>query len=173
MCLFLSLCLSASLPLCLSASLSLCLSVSLSLCLSVSLSPCLHVSMSLCLSVPLSLCLFVSVRLCVSAFLRLCVSASMRLGDSRMTTPRQDVFHVWLPRRNRMSSARALEIHFHRATEVQLPYQSVRYKFHYDESQTTYPRPISYWATPCSVVQLCSRASELAASPLEASTFHR
>ena len=59
-------------------------------------------------------------------------------GDSPVTTPRQNVFHVLLPCRNRMSTARALEIHFHRATEVQLPYQTVRYKLHYDESQTTY-----------------------------------
>ena len=49
--------------------------------------------------------------------------------DSRMTTPRQDVFHVVLPRR--MNTARALEIHFQRATEVHLSDQNVRYKLHY------------------------------------------
>ena len=53
-------------------------------------------------------------------------------GRSRMTTPRQDRFLVLLSRRNRMSTARVLEIDFHRATTVHLSEQTVRNRLHDD-----------------------------------------
>ena len=57
-----------------------------------------------------------------------------RVGQcrSRMTTPRQDRFLVLLSRRNRESTARALEIDFRRATTVHLSDQAVRNRLHED-----------------------------------------
>ena len=42
-------------------------------------------------------------------------------GRSRMTTPKQYRFLVLLSRRNHLSTAKALEMDFSRATEVHLP----------------------------------------------------
>ena len=49
-------------------------------------------------------------------------------GRSQMTTPRQDVFHVLLPRRNRMSTARALK--FTSTVLLKFNVQTVMYKLH-------------------------------------------
>ena len=49
-----------------------------------------------------------------------------------MTTPRQYRFLVFVSRRNYMSTAKALEIDFCRATEVHLPDQTVRNRLNGD-----------------------------------------
>ena len=54
-------------------------------------------------------------------------------------TPMQDRFILLLSRRNHMSTAKALEIDFCRATEVQLPDQIVRYRLHYDVMRARRP----------------------------------
>ena len=51
---------------------------------------------------------------------------------SRVTTPRQYRFLVFVSRRNHMSTARALEINFRRAAEVHLPDQTVRNRLNDD-----------------------------------------
>ena len=51
---------------------------------------------------------------------------------SRMTTPRQDRYLVILSHRNRMRTARSLEIDFRRATQVHLWNQTVRNRPHED-----------------------------------------
>ena len=56
-----------------------------------------------------------------------------------MTTPRQDRFLVLLSRRNRMSTARALEIDFRRATTVHLSDQTVRNRLHEDGMRARRP----------------------------------
>ena len=58
---------------------------------------------------------------------------------SRMTTPRQDRFLVLLSRRNRMSTARVLEIDFRRATTVHLSDQTVRNRLHEDDMRARRP----------------------------------
>ena len=60
-------------------------------------------------------------------------------GRSRMTTPRQDRFLVLLSRQNRMSTARALEIDFRRATDVHLSDQTVRIRLHDDGMRARRP----------------------------------
>ena len=85
-------------------------------------------------------------------------------------TPMQDLFLVLLSRRNHMSTAKTLEIDICRATEVHLPDQIVRYRLQYDGTRAR--RPAQDRATPCSAIQRCSSASELAESSMEASTLH-
>ena len=51
---------------------------------------------------------------------------------SRVTTPRQDRFLVFVYRRNHMSTARALEINFRCAAVVHLPDQTVRNRLNDD-----------------------------------------
>ena len=56
-----------------------------------------------------------------------------------MTTPRQDRILVLLSRRNRMSTARALEIDFRRATTVHLSDQTVINRLHEDGMRARRP----------------------------------
>ena len=60
-------------------------------------------------------------------------------GRSRMTTPRQGRFLVLLSRRNRMSTARALEIDFRHATAVHLSDQTVTNRLHDDGMRAIRP----------------------------------
>lgn len=60
-------------------------------------------------------------------------------GRSRMTTPRQDRYLVTLARRNRRSTARSLEIDFHRGTGVHLSNQTVRNRLHADGMRARRP----------------------------------
>ena len=60
-------------------------------------------------------------------------------GRSGMTTPWQDRFLVLLSRRNRMNTARALEIDFRRATDVHLTDQTVRNRLHDDGMRARQP----------------------------------
>ena len=64
-----------------------------------------------------------------------------RQGQCRswMKTSMQDRFLVLLSRPNHMSTAKALEIDFCRATEVHLPDQIVRNKLHYDGMRARRP----------------------------------
>ena len=78
-------------------------------------------------------------------------------GRSRMTTPRQYRFLVLLSRRNRMSTARALEIDFRRATTVHLSDQTVRNRLHEDGMRARRPArgPILTAQQPCTTTELC------------------
>ena len=58
---------------------------------------------------------------------------------SRVTTPRQDNFLVFVSRRKHMSTARALKINFRRAAEVHLPDQTVRNRLNYDCTRARRP----------------------------------
>ena len=57
-----------------------------------------------------------------------------------MTTPKKrGFFQVFLPRRNRTSTAKTLEIHVQRASEDHLFDKTVRYKLHYDGTRARRP----------------------------------
>ena len=58
---------------------------------------------------------------------------------SRVITILQDRFLILLSRRKHMSTAKALEIDFCRATEVHFPDQIVRNKLHYDGMRARRP----------------------------------
>ena len=58
---------------------------------------------------------------------------------SRVTTPIQDRFLVFVSRRNHMSTARALEINFRRAAEVHQPDQTVRNRLNDDCTRARWP----------------------------------
>ena len=60
-------------------------------------------------------------------------------GHFRVTIPLQDRFLILLSRRNHMSTAKALEIDFCRATEVHLPDQIVRNTLHFDDVRARRP----------------------------------
>ena len=60
-------------------------------------------------------------------------------GRYRVTTPLQDRVLILLSRRNHMSTDKALEIDFCRATEVHFPDQIVRNKLHYDGMRARRP----------------------------------
>ena len=60
-------------------------------------------------------------------------------SHSRLTTPRQDRFLVFVSRRNHISTARALEINFRRAAEVHMPDQTVRNRLYGDCTRARRP----------------------------------